>query len=252
MAGKKVVFLGAKDIGLECLKILHEQQERLNYQIVGVLTNSRGVNVKEYCRISGLPILNSLNDYMDVAQIDIAISIQYHEILTKNHIDKVNEIIVNLHMAPLPDYRGCNQFSFAIIDQVNEFGTTIHRLEEGIDDGAILFEKRFPIPPDIWVEDLYNLTFTESIALFENNLGDLVSGKYSLIDQRGLLRERGTSFHYRKEIETIKRIDLDWPQSKIERHIRATYHQQFKPPYTIIGGRKVYFSLKNQVNLASN
>ena len=61
-------------------------------------------------------------------------------------------------MAPLPEYKGCNQFSFAIIDEVNEFGTTIHEIEASIDSGPIIAEKRFFINNNLWVKDLYELT----------------------------------------------------------------------------------------------
>ncbi len=38
---KNVVMLCSKKIGLECLKILHANQENFSYKILGVLTNER-------------------------------------------------------------------------------------------------------------------------------------------------------------------------------------------------------------------
>ena len=46
---------------------------------------------------------------------------------------------------------------------------------------------------------------------------------------------------YRKEIEKIKKVDLNWSKDRIERHIRATYMTGFEPPYMIINNQKVYF-----------
>jgi methionyl-tRNA formyltransferase len=147
-------------------------------------------------------------------------------------------------MAPLPEFRGCNQFSFAIIRDKKEFGTTIHILEEGIDSGAILFESRFPIASDIWVSDLYERTFEESIKLFKANLHNLISGSYKPISQEELLEERGSEIHYRKEIEEIKNLDLDWTAEKISRHIRATYFPGFEPPYFLINEQKVHIKIE--------
>ena len=146
-------------------------------------------------------------------------------------------------MAPLPEYRGCNQFSFAIIDGATEFGTTLHRLEEGIDSGAILFEKRFPIPRNCFVKELYEITEKTSLELFEESMPNIINGNYELRPQEELVTERGTSYHYRNEIDEIKQIDLSWDKEKIERYYRATYFPPFEPPYAIIDGRKVSLSM---------
>jgi len=238
---KTVVFLGSKNIGYECLKHLYNNQNNLDVELIGVLTNIRGGKVIEYCRAKSIMVIDSLDEFLKINSCDIALSVQYHKILKKQHIQKVKEIIINLHMAPLPEYRGCNQFSFAIINGDKEFGTTIHRLEEGIDSGAIMFEKRFPIPDDCWVEELYQITLDKSIELFKESLPQLISGHYELKPQKSFFEKRTTSLHYRKEIEKIKKVDLNWSKDRIERHIRATYMPGFEPPYTIINNQKVYF-----------
>ncbi len=240
---KNIVFLGAKKIGLECLKVLHSQSSKLEYNILGVLTNSRGNEIKAFSQSKNIPVIASLDQYLDLeTQVDIAISVQYHEILRKKHIEKAKQITINLHMAPLPEYRGCNQFSFAILDGKDYFGTTIHRLEEGIDSGDILFESRFSIPMNIWVKELHEITQKKSLNLFKKSLGKLVNGDYELIPQSQLAEERGTTIHYRKEIDNIKQIDLSWPAKQIEKHIRATYFPGFEPPYTKVNSEKIYFT----------
>jgi methionyl-tRNA formyltransferase len=242
---KKIVFLGAKEIGYECLNSIIKFSETLDFEVVGVLTNKRGAKIKDLCNKNGIKLLESLEDYLDLEQIDITISIQYHEILKKIHIDKAEEIIVNLHMAPLPEYRGCNQFSFAIIDKIDFFGTTIHRLEEGIDSGGIISEKRFKIDDDIWINELYNKTFIKSIELFNETFPLLISGNYSVIPQYKYFGKRTTSLHLRKEIFDIKKIDLSWSKEKIERHIRASYMPGFEPPFFLLNDKKVHFKLEN-------
>ncbi len=238
---KNVVFLGSKRIGRECLEILtgwHGTQ--LN--IVGVLTNARGAAVRELAYRHSIPVIPSLADYLAFEQpVDIAISVQYHEILKAEHIAKASEITVNLHMAPLPEYRGCNQFSFAIIDGAEEFGTTLHRMEPGIDSGPILAERRFAIPDGCWVEHLYELTFEHTVELFRSDILKVVRGECAPTPQSEYLGTRSSSFHLRKDIDSIKQIDLDWPGDKIARHIRATSMGGFEPPYALVGDVKVSF-----------
>ena len=238
---KKIVYLGSKGVGYACLKHLYDHQNSLSIELVGVLTNPRGEKIIEFCREKSIAIIDGLDEFINIESCDIAISVQYHKILKKEHIGKAKEIIINLHIAPLPEYRGCNQFSYAIINNDKEFGTTIHRLEEGIDSGAIMFEKRFPISNGCWVEDLYQIACDKSVSLFQESLPRIISGEYELVSQSSFFSERKTSLHYRKEINDLKKIDLSWSKNKIERHIRATYMPGFESPYTIVNNRKIYF-----------
>jgi methionyl-tRNA formyltransferase len=243
---KKVVLLGAKNIGFECLKILNENSNRLNYKIVGVLTNSRGDEIKQYSNDNNIKLLDSLEDYLSLKEVDIALSIQYHEILKREHIKKAKELIINLHMAPLPEYRGCNQFSFAMINKDKIFGTTIHKLEEGIDSGDILFEDRFDIPKDCWVEELYSITFEKSINLFRNSIDKIINHDIKPIKQTEYMKDRSCSIHYRNEMDKLKIIDLSWSKDKIERYVKATYMPGFEPPYFLLNNEKVYIKREHK------
>ena len=245
MPAKKIVFLGSKPIGYECLTHLIEQKDKLDIEITGLLTHARkefgnAHDLNILAQEHNIPILDSLND---LPHCDIIYSVQHHEIIKQEHIDNAAQIAVNLHMAPLPEYRGSNQFSYAILDGKTEFGTTIHRIDTRIDHGDILFQKRFPVPDHCWVHDLYQLTYNASLNLFRQTLGHVVSGNYNPVSQQLLEAKYGTSLHYRHEAAAIKIIDLNWDQEKIERHIRATSMPGFEPPYCFIDGKKVHLTL---------
>lgn len=243
MSKQTLLFLGSKPIGYHCLHYLIKQSEVLNVEIVGILTNedavlAAGLSLKTLASQHQIPVLNSLDE---MPEVDFLYSVQYHEILKAHHIQKATKIALNLHMAPLPEYRGCNQFSFAIAEGKKEFGTTIHQMDAGIDHGDIVFEKRFPIPENAWVQDLYEITFNESLDLFIESLQRILENNFTKTSQASLIAERGTSIHYRKEINDLKHIDLNWNATKIEQHIRATYMPGFEPPFVLIEGEKVYF-----------
>lgn len=245
---KKVVFLGSKPIGYDCLKALIQQKATLSIEIVGVLTNTKASiqqntkHIPTLCQQYDIPVYANLKEYLSIPEVDIAISVQYHQILRQIHIDKAQQLAVNLHMAPLPEYRGCNQFSFAILDQSPIFGTTLHQMTTAVDGGDILFEDRFSIPTNCMVTELYQLTVQKSLALFKRHLIDLVSGNYTPIAQKELLEKRSTSYHYRHEIKNIKQLDWSWSAEKIQRHFRATYFPPFEPPYFMLDGEKVYLT----------
>lgn len=246
---KRIVFMGAKEIGLLCFKVLLEKHLNGECEIIGVLTRLTELDgnesIGELCNRHKIRLLSSLDNYLSLTKVDITVSVQHNEILKKQHIEKAKEIAVNLHLAPLPEYRGCNQFSFAIIDEAKWFGATIHEINEGVDSGDILFENRFRIDNrDYWVSELYDKTVKTGVKLFTNTLVRLIEGEYCKKPQSELIEERGSSIHYRKEIDDIKKIDLDWDAKKIDRHIRGTYMPGFPPPFTIIRGKRVNFQIE--------
>jgi len=243
MALKKILFLGSKPIGYDCFNYLISVKEELEIDIAGVLTTSRKEFEGEHdltalAAAHNIPVLTSPDD---IPVCDILYSVQYHRILTAEQIAKATQVAVNMHMAPLPEYRGSNQFSFAIIEGKTDFGTTIHIMDPRIDHGDILFQKRFPIPENCWVDDLYKLTRNASLHLFRQTLKHIVTGQYQPLPQQHLISRYGTSLHMRSEINELRHINLEWPDEKIDRHVRATSMPGFEPPYCIIGGQKVYF-----------
>ncbi len=110
----------------------------------------------------------------------------------------------------------------------------------GIDNGDILFERRFTITEDITVKELYDLTEEQSRLLWKDHIEDIVCENYSPTPQKSLIKKRGTSIHYRNEINQLKVIDLKWSSEKIDRHLRATYMPGFPPPFARIHGKKVF------------
>ena len=147
-------------------------------------------------------------------------------------------------MAPLPEYRGCNQFSFALINDDSEFGTTIHIMDEGIDSGDIIAERRFPIPPNFFIKELYELTFQESLKLFKETLPKLISGDFTTYPQSSF-SDKKSEIHYRSEIHKIKEISPSWESDRIIRHIRACAMPGFSPPFMKVGNQKITFTIED-------
>lgn len=250
---KKILFLGSKPIGYKCLDFLLQNAAALQCEVVGVLSNDNqrfdnSLSIRKLTSNHGIPFIEKLDAILEMKDVDFIISVQYHLILRQKHIDVANEMAINLHMAPLPEYRGCNQFSFAIYNQASKFGTTLHRLESGIDNGAIIAERRFEMENIQEVKPLYDRTYEESVLLFEENIGNILSGDYPLIDQANLIDERGLNTYYRKDVAQLKEIDLNDSAEVITRKVRATAMPGFEPPFTIVDGKKYYIIPENQYN----
>jgi methionyl-tRNA formyltransferase len=248
---RKIIFLGSKPIGYKCLEFLINNTEELKCKVIGVFSNDNNrfgdeYSVRKLAEKNGINFGISLDDISKLNEdFDYIISVQYHLILKEEHIKKAKKIAINLHMAPLPEYRGCNQFSFAIYNQAKVFGTTIHQLEPGIDNGKIIAESRFELSDQKTVSDLYSKTYDESIKLFEKEIGNILNDNFTLTSQESLINQRGTKIYYRKDIQKLKEINLGEISQEVALKVNATAMPGFEPPFTIIEGTKYYILPEN-------
>lgn len=240
----EVIFLGSKPIGYHCLRFLIENKAILDCEVKAVFSNDNtrfGANesVKQLAASYNIPYYSDISEIDSFPAADYLISVQYHQILKAQHIKKARIQAVNLHMAPLPEYRGCNQFTFAILNEEKQFGTTLHVIDEKIDHGHRLAEIRFDIPENCFVNDLYELTYKNSLHLFKENIGKLFRKELVPVPYRTDVKSH---LYFRKDIEGLKHINLSWDKNKIEKYIRALSMPGFEPPYYMEGDKKVYLT----------
>lgn len=238
MQTKKLIFLGAKNIGYKCLKWLLDDVSN-EVEIIAVFFNPKFENepnsVGSLAMEYKIAMHTELNDIFKYSKVDIILSIQYHLILKKHHL-QIADKAYNLHMAPLPELRGCNQFTIAIQKGMSNFGTTLHAMTEEIDQGEIILESRFQIDASsIWVEELIELTSNESYSLFTQYFRKVISHPEFRKTEEDY-NERSTSMNYRKDIINLKKLEIN-PKSKEGKIIRSTHNRKFDPLVMIVGNR---------------
>jgi len=241
MEKKKIIFMGGKPIGYKCLSILADK----NVDIIAVIPNNRHGwwedDVSQLAKQKNIPIIN-LENALEY-DVDFIFSIQFNQILKKDILELPKRGAINLHMAPLPEYRGSNQFSFAIINQEKEFGTTLHYMNEGVDSGDIIAQKRFGIPDDITVKDLYKMTEDASFDLFKETIDSILELNIESISQDKLVDGEKTYFYKRSDIDKVKEIKPNWDLQKIYRYVRALDFPPFEPPYFKFEDKKIYLTI---------
>ena len=72
-------------------------------------------------------------------------------------IPNATPVAFNIHPAP-PNKRGAGVYVPSLVNGEKEYAVTVHILNGKVDDGAILFVKRFPIPEGFTRSQLYELT----------------------------------------------------------------------------------------------
>jgi methionyl-tRNA formyltransferase len=84
---------------------------------------------------------------------DCVVVSSYNRVLPQDMIEQGR--FVNVHYAPLPEYRSRANVNWAIINGESDAAISIHVLAPGLDSGNVLYQQRIPIAPDDTVTSLY-------------------------------------------------------------------------------------------------
>jgi methionyl-tRNA formyltransferase len=82
---------------------------------------------------------------IDSYKCDLIVSMSFNQIFRKEIINLTPNKIINCHAGLLPFYRGRNILNWALINDEKKFGITVHYVDEGIDTGDIILQKKFEI-----------------------------------------------------------------------------------------------------------
>jgi methionyl-tRNA formyltransferase len=97
---------------------------------------------------------------------DLGVSIGGSHIFSQLEIDGARCGIVNLHFAPLPEYRGRYSAGHALRNGERMFGVTLHYVDARIDTGPIIATRPFRIRDGETVDTLRERAFAAGVALF--------------------------------------------------------------------------------------
>lgn len=119
--------------------------------------------------------VNELADGIDEISSDRLVCSTGNPFIFREPILELDLTIVNIHGGPLPQYRGLPiaAAAFAILRSEPEFGVTLHRVDSGIDTGAVIDRSTFPLSPSATLEEL-SLQVTQACHdIFVDNLDTL-------------------------------------------------------------------------------
>ena len=81
--------------------------------------------------------------------------------------------VLNVHLAPLPRYRGRHPLPWALINGETTFGVTIHQMTEVIDGGDIYWQRQVSVSAGMSVQELRTRLMDQLEAGFGTFLTDL-------------------------------------------------------------------------------
>lgn len=201
---KNVIILGKGKLGINIAKhLISSDFYNLKYIVPVIPEPEWEDSIIKFCIKEDVKYIESgkVEDIPGVEKddytIDLVISVLYKNIVKKSFIDKCNKII-NIHLAPLPKYRGVRSINWALKNKELEHGVTIHKLVPEIDKGPIYSQIKFTIYPEIEeVIDVYNKAIEFAFLLFKKTIDILDEIKPRKQD------EREASYYSNKDIKKL-------------------------------------------------
>jgi methionyl-tRNA formyltransferase len=205
----KTILFANDYVGLECLDFLvnnHSQdiegivvQEKF-YEINNVYLSKLNLKIFVSEKSDESEIVAFIKEY----EIDLIILSWWPKIITRNLISSSKLGAINFHPSLLPNNRGKHYNFWNIVEDV-DFGVTIHFVDEKIDTGDILFQRKIEKTWEDTGKTLFGKAQKEILKLFTENYKKIRTGNFKRVKQN--LNEG--SFHYARELESASLIDLE-------------------------------------------
>lgn len=210
-----VCFLGNWYLGSEILKdlinkvniktIISTSKEDHFSQLVQTVAESENIEFYNTSTSNWKEVLKN-NNY------DLLISVSFGFILSADLYKKCKYGAINLHQSILPQYRGKDPITNAIINNENKIGFTIHYIDDGIDTGNILFQAAWPLSlndtletinfkTSIFAKNIFHEVINE-IIIKDQSLGFIQDGNFSLAPKINSIPWNQTVLKIRKEHES--------------------------------------------------
>ena len=125
------------------------------------------------------------DEKIDVVDYDLIISFGYLHILKGDFLNSVLCPVINLHISYLPYNKGAHPNFWSFYDNTPS-GVTIHLIDEGIDTGAIIYQKYVNFDNgEKTFSQTYKRLINEIERLFLDNLGNIIRNNWVARPQRG-------------------------------------------------------------------
>ena len=198
--------------------------------------------LKKRTKFLEILITNKKNQKLKPYNYQYVFCFRSHIILKKNFIKKIKIAAINFHPGP-PNYRGIGCVNYALFDGVKKYGSTVHLIEnEELDKGKIIDFVEFKIRKKDNLKKLLCRTYQSMFIQAKKIIDQLVADDANL----KILIKRNIQVKWSNKIKSIKdlnkfyQISLNYNKIELQRKIKATNIDKFKP-YIIFHGKKFLY-----------
>lgn len=176
-------------------------------------------------------ILNLKSEILNL-EPDLIVVAAYGQILPREILNIPKYGCLNVHPSLLPKYRGSTPVQSAILNGDKETGVTIMLMDEGIDTGPILSQRKNTVGPNETAKELHDRLAHLGSEILIDVIPDWIDGKIKPLPQN----EKEAIY---TKILTRDDGEINWKKSpqEVDRQIRA--YSPWPGAYTIYKGKRI-------------
>lgn len=245
MYNQRIFFWCCKTVGLACLQYLlttvKPRYPRL--KIVGICISSKD---RISPKIIGLAHEHNIQIFDETSilqfKADLGLCIGFPQKISQSVINQCRRGVINLHFAPLPQYRGSGTLEQAIINGESKYGLTLHYMDQELDTGPIITVHWVDLPSDITTKKMVKKLEKIAINFFNSYCELFVTTQLKGVDQDYIcVRDTiAPQLCNKKKLLTQYQLSLNWSEIKLDRYLRGLKNGKKLKPFVNILGRKVY------------
>jgi len=215
LGAQRCILVGSGSLSIQCAEALLAR----GHDIVVIASESAAI--RDWAAQHGIAHVAGPAALLDhpvaKAGADYLFSIVNLSILPDAVLALAGKAAINFHDGPLPAYAGLNTPAWALMNGETTHGVTWHLMTGGIDRGAIVAERSFPIDADETALTLNAKCFVAGMDSFEEIAAALALG----VSQRP--QPIGPRAYYGRRARPLAAGAIRWaePAPKIERTVRA-------------------------------
>jgi methionyl-tRNA formyltransferase len=183
-----IVLFGSTDLTLSVAEFLYAH----SYKIVAIVTapevfnisykmdgvkNVRFVNMHSWGIERNIPVISYHNSAQAITELgnlmetmDFSIVVGWYHMVPRKIRNLFSYGCAGFHASMLPKLRGGAPLNWAIILGMKETGVSFFELSDGVDDGLLYAQEKFPIEKDDHIQDLVNKSEAAIIKMLDKIL----------------------------------------------------------------------------------
>lgn len=242
---KECVFIGGKQIGVDCLRVLVRKgiipklvignlddtgKDTWHESLVRIAKELKVSTIKK-TKVKDPSVLNRIKKNKP----EVIFCIGGTQMIPQQVLDIPKMGCLNIHPALLPKYRGRYSTVHALFNGEKYIGVTAHWMDDGIDSGPILFQTKFKVADSDTAKTIYDKFTDVGTQLFTKFIDFWIKGRKI----RARPQSEKAATYFPKGLPNNGEIDWSWDGQKILRFIRVMTFEPFPPTTFKIGDKEM-------------
>lgn len=213
----KIAIIGQQDFGKAVLDafLAHgddvaavfcaPEKEGARPDVLRVAAQEKGLTVHQFKSLRAPEAVQAMKD----ANVDIGIMAFVLQFAPQEFVNIPKCGTIQFHPSLLPKFRGPSSINWPIIKGETETGLTIFRPTDGLDEGAVILQKKTPISPDDTLGSVYfDRLFPQGVQAMVEAAVLVVAGKHKeVVQDESLASYEGWCRSAEAKIDWAKPVD---------------------------------------------